>query len=110
MGISPEAEQFAQFLASVTARSTTPGLDMAVIRDVVDALQRGSTEPEGVTYAEVDAGGVPAMWCIPEGTEPGRALLHFHNGGSVVASMYSDRKAAGHLAKAAGVRALVVDF
>lgn len=110
MGISPEAEEFAQFLASVTARTTTPGLDMAVIRDVVDGLQRGSTEPEGVTYAEVDAGGVPAMWCIPEDAEPGRALLHFHNGGSVVASMYSDRKAAGHLAKAAGVRALVVDF
>ena len=31
-------------------------------------------------------------------------------GGSVITSMYSDRKAAAHLAKAAGVRSLVVNF
>lgn len=111
MGISAEAEQFAEALGSATEKTAAPGLEMAVIRDVIDAsFQRASTEPAGVTYAEVDAGGVPAMWCIPEGAEPGQALLHFHNGGSVVASMYSDRKAAGHLAKAAGVRTLVVDF
>ena len=111
MKISPEAEQFAETLGSSTAKTATPGLEMSVIRDVIDAtFQRASTEPEGVTYEEVDAGGVPAMWCIPQGAEPDRALLHFHNGGSVVASMYSDRKAAGHLAKAAGIRALVVDF
>jgi hypothetical protein len=66
------------------------------------------TEPEGVTYAEVDAGGVPALWAVPEGADPNRALLHFHFGGSVTASMHSDRKAAGHIAKAAGARPLVV--
>jgi monoterpene epsilon-lactone hydrolase len=31
-------------------------------------------------------------------------------GGTVVASMHSDRKSAGHIAKAAGVRSLIVDF
>src|SRR5690349_10572897 len=110
MGISTEGQQFAQFLADLTAMSSTPGLDLAVTRDVVDGLQRASTEPEGVTYAEVDAGGVPGIWCIPQDADPDRALLHFHNGGSVVASMYSDRKAAAHIAKAAGVRSLVIDF
>ena len=39
MGISPEAEQFAQFLGGVTDKTATPGLDIAVIRDVVDAHQ-----------------------------------------------------------------------
>ena len=87
-----------------------PGLDLAVIRDIVDSNHKASTEPEGVTYAEVDAGGVPALWAIPEGADPDRALLHFHFGGSVTASMHSDRKAAGHIAKAAGARSLVVDF
>jgi epsilon-lactone hydrolase len=110
MTISPQAQQFDQFLGSVTARSIEPGLDLATARDIVDSLQRASTEPEGVTYAEVDAGGVPAIWCIPQGADPDRALLHFHFGGSIVASMYSDRKAAGHIAKAAGIRSLVVDF
>ncbi|WP_205661098.1 alpha/beta hydrolase [Amycolatopsis vastitatis] len=77
---------------------------------MVETHHLASTEPEGVTYAEVDAGGVPALWCVPAGADPGRALLHFHFGGSVTASMHSDRKAAGHIAKAAGIRSLVVDF
>lgn len=110
MGVSPEAHEFAEFLASVSAKSSTPGLDLAVIRDIVDSNHKASTEPEGVTYAEVDANGVPALWAIPEGADPDKALLHFHFGGSVTASMYSDRKAAGHIAKAAGARSLVVDF
>ncbi|MEU9670011.1 alpha/beta hydrolase [Streptomyces bobili] len=110
MGVSQEAHEFAEFLASVSAKSSAPGLDLAVVRDIVDSHQKASTEPEGVTYAEADADGVPALWAIPEGADPDRALLHFHFGGSVTASMHSDRKAAGHIAKAAGARSLVVDF
>ncbi|MFD0440666.1 alpha/beta hydrolase [Streptomyces chartreusis] len=110
MATSPEAQEFVRFLDSVRAKAETPGLDLAVLRDVVDSYHRASTEPEGVTYAEVDADGVPAIWCIPEGADPDRALLHFHFGGAVAASMHSDRKAAGHIAKAAGIRSLVVDF
>jgi acetyl esterase/lipase len=110
MGVSPQARQFAQFLESTRAKSSTPGLDLAIVRDIVETHHLASTEPEGVTYAEVDAGGVPALWAIPEGADPGKALLHFHFGGSVTASMHSDRKAAGHIARAAGARSLVVDF
>ncbi|WP_406010998.1 alpha/beta hydrolase [Streptomyces sp. NBC_00637] len=110
MGVSPQAQQFAEFLASTNAKISTPDLDLAIVRDLADGHHKASTEPEGVTYAEVDAGGVPALWVIPEGAEPDKALLHFHFGGSVVASMHSDRKAAGHIAKAAGARSLVVDF
>ncbi|MEU8849810.1 alpha/beta hydrolase fold domain-containing protein [Streptomyces sp. NPDC048564] len=110
MGISTAARQFAQFLESVRAKASTPGLDLAVVRDSVDTHVSASTEPEGVTYADVDADGVPALWAIPEGADPDRALLHFHFGGSVAASIPSDRKAAGHIAKAAGARSLVVGF
>lgn len=109
MGVSPQAQQFAEFLAGTNAKTSTPGLDLAIVRDVVDTHHKASSEPEGVTYAEVDAGGVPALWAIPEGADPDKALLHFHFGGSVVASMHSDRKAAGHIAKAAGARSLVLD-
>lgn len=110
MGISPQAQQFAQFLESVRAKSSVPGLDLAVVRDIVETHHLASTEPEGVTYAEVDADGVPGIWAIPDGADPDQALLHFHFGGSVTASMHSDRKAAGHIAKAAKARSLVVDF
>jgi acetyl esterase/lipase len=110
MGISPRAQQFAQFLESVRTKLSVPGLDLAIVRDIVETHHLASTEPEGVTYAEVDAGGVPGIMCIPEDADPGRALLHFHFGGGVTASMHSDRKAAGHIAKAAEARSLVVGF
>ncbi|MDX5567133.1 alpha/beta hydrolase [Streptomyces sp. ID05-04B] len=110
MGVSPQAQQFAQFLEGVRAKWMTPGLDLGVVRDIAETHHLASTEPEDVTYAEVDADGVPALWAIPAGAAPDKALLHFHFGGSVTASMHSDRKAAGHIAKAAGIRSLVVDF
>jgi acetyl esterase/lipase len=110
MTVSVEAQQFAEFLDSLSKRAASPDLDLATVRDVCEGLHLAAAEPEGVSYAEVDAGGVKALWCIPEGADTAHALLHFHLGGSVVTSMHSDRKAAGHIAKAAGVRSLVVDF
>jgi acetyl esterase/lipase len=107
---SRQAEQFEALLEATRARFTDPSLDLATVRDVVEGLHVAAAEPEGVTYAEVDAGGVPAIWCVPENADDRRVLLHNHLGGSVVASMHSDRKVAGHIAKAAGVRALVLDF
>jgi acetyl esterase/lipase len=96
--------------ASIKARVSKPGLDLATNRDIVENLHLAASEPEAVTYAEVDAGGVPALWCIPQGSDPARVLLHCHSGGSVVTSMHTDRKAIGHIAKAVGARALVLNF
>jgi hypothetical protein len=62
MGVSPQAQQFAEFLESVRDKPSTPGLDLAIVRDIVESHHLASTEPAGVTYAEVDAGGVPALW------------------------------------------------
>jgi len=75
VAVSPEAQQFAQFLDSVNAKSSSPGLDLAVVRDIVETHHRSSTEPAGVTYAEVDANGVPGIWCIRQDADPDRAVV-----------------------------------
>ena len=107
---SVQSDHLAEMFGSVQDRLNNPNLGLPTIRDILEALGNVAKEPEGVTYAEVDAGGVPALWCIPEGCDTDCVLLHCHAGGSVVFSMNSDRRAAGHLAKAAGIRAFVVDF
>ena len=96
--------------ASIKERMSKPDLDLATNRDIVENLHLAAAEPEAVTYAEVDADGVPALWCIPQGSDPALVLLHSHSGGSVVTSMHTDRKAIGHIAKAVGARALVLNF
>ena len=107
---SQQAVEFANFFAALSTRSGNPQFDLSTVRDVVETMHLATKEPEGVSYAEVDAGGVEALWCLPADTEPDRVLLHNHMGGSVVTSMHSERKAAAHIAKAAGVRALVLNF
>jgi epsilon-lactone hydrolase len=79
-------------------------------RAMIEEWPQVTAEPGGVDYAEVDAGGVPAMWITPKGAVEDRVILSIHGGGFVVGSMYTHRKLFGHLAKAAGVRALAVDY
>jgi epsilon-lactone hydrolase len=108
--LNKQTTRMAQFFASVTEQASKPGLDLTTIRDIYEKLHLAASEPEGVSYAEVDVNGVPALWCMPKGCAANRVLLHMHGGGTVVFSMHLDRKAVGHIAKAAGVRALVLDY
>jgi len=107
---SKELRHMNELYASIKQRLSKPGLDLPTMRDIVENLHLAASEPEGVYFAEVDAGGVPALWCIPEGCDADRVLLHSHAGGAVVMSMHTDRKALGHIAKAVGVPALVPDY
>jgi epsilon-lactone hydrolase len=107
---SQQLKHMNELYASIKERVSKPDIDLATTRDIVENLHLAAIEPEAVTYAEVDADGVPALWCIPQGSDPDRVLLHSHAGGSVVTSMHTDRKALGHIAKAVGARALVPNY
>ena len=107
---SDQAVEFADFFADLRDRCSNPDLDLATVRDIAETIHLATREPEDVTYAEVDAGGVEALWCIPVDSDPDAVLLHNHMGGGVLTSMHSDRKAAAHIAKAAGMRSLVLNY
>ncbi|WP_137389675.1 alpha/beta hydrolase [Rhodoligotrophos defluvii] len=87
-----------------------PDMDLETMRDVFERLHQVTPEPEAVTYKEDNASGVPVLWCIPDDGASDRVLMHSHGGGFMVLSMHTDRKLAGHIAKAVGIRALVLDF
>ena len=108
--VSTQNKQMAQFFESVTERMSRGDFDLPTIRDVYERLHLAANEPEGVSYAEVDIDGLPALWCIPKDCDVDRILLHAHGGGTVIFSMHVDRKAVGHIAKAGGARALVLDY
>jgi monoterpene epsilon-lactone hydrolase len=57
-----------------------------------------------------DAGGLPAMWAVPKGARTDRVLMCMHGGGFLGGSVYTHRKMFGHLAKATGVRGLLVSY
>lgn len=93
-----------------TRMAAEPEMGLPALRDLFEEWHLPTVEPEGVTYADVEADGVPALWCIPVDAAADRVLLYSHGGGFVVGSRHTHRKIAGHLAKAVGCRALVVDY
>jgi len=107
---SKQSKELIALYASIVERMSKPDIDLAAIRDIMENLHLGAAEPQAVSYAEADADGVPALWCIPEGCAMDRVLLHSHGGGTVVCSMHTDRKAVAHIARAVGARALVLNY
>uniref|UniRef100_B0T970 Alpha/beta hydrolase fold-3 domain protein n=1 Tax=Caulobacter sp. (strain K31) TaxID=366602 RepID=B0T970_CAUSK len=107
---SPQLHAMAEFYRAISERLSQPGVDLATQRDIVERLHLLASEPEGVTYVEADADGVPVLWCIPQDAAEDRVLLHSHSGGAVLTTMHTDRKAVAHIAKATGARGLVVDY
>jgi len=106
---SPELAQYADFYADMTRRfGLTDSLDLW--RDISERLHQLTPEPEDVTYKEVTANGVPAILITPAESSPDHILLHCHSGGGVTASMWQERKAIGHLAKACGAQALAINY
>ena len=107
---SEQAVEFAYVFGALRARIDNPYLDLPTVRDIFEAMHLLTKEPEGVSYAEEDAGGVEALWCIPADSDPDAVLLQSHWGGTRCASMHSDRTPAAHIARAAGARSLVVNY
>jgi acetyl esterase/lipase len=93
-----------------TRMAAAPDMDLDTLRDMLDGLQALTAEPADVTYADVDAGGVPAILATPAGAATDRVIVYSHGGGCVTGSAQSHRKLAAHLARATGVHALVVDY
>jgi epsilon-lactone hydrolase len=69
-----------------------------------------TAEPGQVDYLEVEVDGRPALWIVPAGSRADQVLFYVHGGGFVGGSIYSHRKLVGHLAKAAGTKALLVSY
>jgi len=106
---SPELAQYADFYADTTDGFALTD-NLSLWRDISERLHQLTSEPEDVTYRDVTANGVPAILVMPADSSTEHILLHSHSGGSVTASMWQERKAVGHLAKAAGSRALVINY
>jgi monoterpene epsilon-lactone hydrolase len=108
---STQAEALKTLYQSWVERmAANPEMGLPEMRDMFEEWHLATAEPEDVSYAEVDAGGIPALWCTPAASAQDRVIVYTHGGGYVVGSMHTHRKLAGHLARAAGCRALVIDY
>jgi len=80
------------------------------LRSFLDTMSAQSPPPAGVTAEKVMAGTAPGEWVQASGQGPERVILYLHGGAYSFGSSVSHRGLAGHLAIAAGARALVLDY
>jgi acetyl esterase/lipase len=81
------------------------------VRERVEKYWPGLTaEPGGIDYLEAEVAGLPALWAVPKGSPEDHVILAVHGGGGASGSIYTHRKLFGHLAKAAGARALLTEY
>ena len=69
-----------------------------------------TVEPEGVAEYPVELPGDPGLWLRPPGAPEDRVLLAVHGGGFVSGSISTHRRMFGHLALAAGMATLVMEY
>jgi acetyl esterase/lipase len=92
------------------ASGLDPNAGLEEMRGSYEMFSSLTTQPDGVEWSEVDAGGVPAIWADPAGGATDRVLQYVHGGGYVIGSADYYRRLTGHLAKAIGCRVLNVDY
>ncbi|MGX7731006.1 alpha/beta hydrolase [Rhodococcus sp. 2H158] len=98
------------YTAMSARMAANPEMDIATLRNMLDSLESLSAEPTDVTYESIDAGGVSAILARPAGASKDHILVYAHGGGCVTGSAASHRKLAAHVAKAAGVQAIIPDY
>jgi acetyl esterase/lipase len=99
-----------QFDRIASRLHANPDMGLDDRRLLLEQLHLLAAEPTDVTYEEVDAGGVPAIVAKPLAAPADRMIVYTHGGGMALGSAHSHRKAAAHMAKAAGVYAMSVDY
>ncbi|MGD9864799.1 MAG: alpha/beta hydrolase [Pseudodonghicola sp.] len=90
--------------------TANPEMTVPDLRALFDEWEKPTMEPEGVTYKSDTLGGVDGVWAYPAGCDQSKVMAYTHGGGFAVGSSSSHRKMAGHLAKALGVSAFILDY
>ena len=85
-------------------------LTLAERRAQYERAERVFPTPPEVKVDVVTAPDRPAEWLTPPGTRTDAAVLYLHGGGYVIGSPRSHRHLAAAIARAAGTRALLLDY
>ncbi len=66
--------------------------------------------PADVSREPVDANGVPAEWIVAPGARADRVIYYLHGGGYSIGSINTHREMISRISRAAGARALAIDY
>jgi len=103
------SKELEKVLELMKSRPVQPNLSIQEQRAQTEAAPRFPLA-EDVKCEEVDAGGVPGEWITTPGTRDDRVVYYLHGGGDVMCSVNTHREMISRLSRAAGARALAIDY
>ena len=86
------------------------GSDPLELRAGMAAATASAPPPENATIEAVRIGDVPAEWTDADGVARDAAIVYLHGGGYIMGNLDSHRNLVANLSRAAGIRALSVDY
>jgi acetyl esterase/lipase len=84
--------------------------DVVEVRGRVDRISRWLKRASGVSVEPTQANGLYAEWLRPKDPAAGKVLLYLHGGAYVLGSCRTHRQMVSHIARAAGINALVPEY
>ena len=84
--------------------------DVVAMRRRMDRFARRVPVAGGVGVERAEYAGLGAEWLRPEGSPPDKVILYLHGGAYVLGSCDSHRHLVSHIAREAGVRALLPEY
>jgi epsilon-lactone hydrolase len=104
---SPQLQMAIQAFKTV-GEEMAKATDMKSMRAVMEKI--AVPAPPDVKCTPVNAGGVPAEWIVAPGAAEDRFLLYLHGGGYVLGSINTHREMISRMSRAAGARALALEY
>jgi monoterpene epsilon-lactone hydrolase len=104
---SPQLQAIVKVLRS---RPPLAGQSIEDQRATFDALTSRLQPAEDVRCQPVDAGGVPAEWITTPEAADERVIYYLHGGGYTLGSINTHREMISRISRAAGARALAIDY
>jgi len=104
------SEQLQAIIQVLRSRPAEEGLTFEEMRANFEQETSFFQVPADVRCEEVDAGGVPGEWITTPGASTERVILYLHGGGYIIGSVKTHRELVSRLSRAAGARALAINY
>ena len=104
------SQQLETIIQMLKERPRDPNATVQEIREGFEQMTALFPTPADVKVEKVEAGGRPAEWVSVPGSDSSLVLYWLHGGGYVLGSLNTHRELISRICRAAGCRALVIDY
>ena len=99
-----------RYLARRHFNDINPDSDLGMLRARFEQMAGRMRRPRGIALRHATVAGIDCDWLVPTGCDRAPLLYYLHGGAYVMGSSRTHRALVGHIAKAAGVRAVLPNY